>query len=328
DRNTSKLNTNLIKYLDNQNVLITGGAGSIGSELVKQIYNTNSKKIILFDNNETELFRLLLNFKKQKVIPILGDICDEEYLRSIIKKFKIDYVFHAAAYKHLSILENNFQSAIKNNLIGTISVLKSLNKNVKNFTLISTDKAANPISNLGISKRLAEIFTLSWKKNKTSVVRFGNVFASRGSVLEVFLNQLKNNHPLTVSHRLVSRYFMSIKEACNLVLQTNSLNFKNSIYLLNMGKPIKIIKIAESLLKFFRLNEYPIKYTYLKKGEKINEILSSSNKKFKTKHKDIFVIKEKNYSEKKVNEFFNFLISNFEFIEKKNIQRKIKKFIN
>ena len=327
-RKTSNLDNKLIKYLNNKSILITGGAGSIGSELAKQIYNINCKKIIIYDNNETEIFRLLLNFNKKKIVPILGDICDEKYLRSIIKKFKVDYVFHAAAYKHLGILENNFKSAIKNNLIGTINVLNSLNKNVKNFILISTDKAANPTSNLGISKRLAEIFTLYWKKNKTSVVRFGNVFGSRGSVLEVFFNQIKNKSPLTVSHKQVTRYFMSIKEACNLVIQTGSLNNKNAIYLLNMGDAIKIKTIADNLLNFLELKNYPIIFTKLKRGEKINEVLSSSSKKINTKHKDIFLVKEKIYKYEKVKLFFEDLITNFDKVDRRKYQSKIKKFFN
>lgn len=326
-RKTSNLDNKLIKYLNNKSVLITGGAGSIGSELVKQIHNINCKKIIIYDNNETEIFRLLLNFNKKKIIPILGDICDEKHLKSIIKKFKVDYVFHAAAYKHLGILENNFKSAIKNNLLGTINVLNSLNKNVKNFILISTDKAANPTSNLGISKRLAEIFTLYWKKNKTSVVRFGNVFGSRGSVLEVFFNQIKNKSPLTVSHKQVTRYFMSIKEACNLVIQTGSLNNKNGIYLLNMGDAIKIKTIADNLINFLELKNYPIIFTKLKKGEKINEVLSSSSKKINTKHKDIFLVKEKIYKYETVKLFFEDLITNFDKVCRREYQSKIKKFI-
>ena len=296
--------------------------------MVKQIYNINCKKIIIYDNNETEIFRLLLNFNKKKIVPILGDICDEEYLKSTIKKFKVDYVFHAAAYKHLGILENNFRSAIKNNLFGTIHVLNALNKNVKNFILISTDKAANPKSNLGISKRLAEICTLYWKKNKTSVVRFGNVFGSRGSVLEVFFNQIKNKSPLTISHKQVTRYFMSVKEACNLVIQTGSLNNKNAIYFLNMGDAIKIKTIADNLLNFLKLKNYPIIFTKLKKGEKINEVLTSSSKKVNTKHNDIFLVKEKKYKYEEVKKFFEDLIRNFDKVDGKKYQDKIKKFIN
>lgn len=326
NRNTSKINKKLINYLYNRNILITGGAGSIGSELARQICNAGSKKVVIYDNNETELFRASQNISNKNVEYVLGDINDKEYLKKILRKYKIQYVFHAAAYKHLNILENNFENAIKNNLFGTLNVLNSLNDNVKSFILISTDKAANPKSYLGISKRLAEIITQNWKKNKTSIVRFGNVFGSRGSVLEVFFNQIQKNIPLTITHKSVSRYFMSIKEACNLVLQTNSLNNKNGIFILDMRKPIKIQEIARNFLKFLNIENYPIRYTKLNKGEKINEILSFSKVIFKTKHKDIFFVKEKNYNIQNIRKLIFYLEKNINSISIKKFNQKISNF--
>ena len=327
DRKTSKINKELISYLHNRNILITGGAGSIGSELARQICNAGSKKVIIYDNNETELFRTSQNITNKNAEYILGDINDKEYLKKIIKKYKIQHVFHAAAYKHLNMLENNFENAIKNNLFGTLNVLNSLNNNVKSFILISTDKAVNPKSYLGISKRLAEIVTQNWKKNKTSIVRFGNVFGSRGSVLEVFFNQIHKNIPLTITHKSVSRYFMSIKEACNLVLQTNSLNSKNGIFILDMGRPIKILEIAKNLLKFLNMENYPIHYTKLNKGEKITEILSYSKVIFKTKHKDIFFVKEKNYSTQNIVKLISHLEKNINSISTQKFNQKISNFL-
>ena len=327
DRNTSKINKKLISYLYNKNILITGGAGSIGSELAYQICNAGSKKVIIYDNNETELFRTSQNITNKNAKYVLGDINDKEYLKKIIKKNKIQHVFHAAAYKHLNILENNFENAIKNNLFGTLNVLNSLNDNVKSFVLISTDKAVNPKSYLGISKRLAEIITQNWKKNRTSIVRFGNVFGSRGSVLEVFFSQIHKNIPLTITNKSVSRYFMSIKEACNLVLQTNSLNNKNGIFILDMGRPIKILKIAKNLLKFLNMENYPIHYTKLNKGEKITEILSYSKVIFKTKHKDIFFVKEKNYSTQNIVKLISHLEKNINSISTQKFNQKISNFL-
>ena len=327
DRNTSKINKKLISYLYNKNILITGGAGSIGSELAYQICNAGSKKVIIYDNNETELFRTSQNITNKNAKYVLGDINDKEYLKKIIKKNKIQHVFHAAAYKHLNILENNFENAIKNNLFGTLNVLNSLNDNVKSFVLISTDKAVNPKSYLGISKRLAEIITQNWKKNRTSIVRFGNVFGSRGSVLEVFFNQIHKNIPLTITNKSVSRYFMSIKEACNLVLQTNSLDNKNGIFILDMGKPIKILEIAKSLLKFLNLENYPIHFTKLNKGEKISESLSLSKTIFKTKHKDIFFVREKNYNIQNIAKLISYLEKNINSISIKKFDQKISNFL-
>ena len=328
NRKTSKINKKLIKYLINSNVLITGGAGSIGSELALQICNTGSKKVIIYDNNETELFRTSKYILNKNAKFILGDINDNEYLKKIIQKYKIQHVFHAAAYKHLGILEDNLESAIKNNLFGTINVLNALNDKVKSFVFISTDKAADPKSYLGLSKRLAEVVTQNWKKNKTSIVRFGNVFGSRGSVLEVFFDQINKNIPLTITHKSASRYFMSIKEACNLVLQTNSLNNKKGIFILNMGNPIKILIIAHSLLNFLNIKNYPISFTKLNKGEKIEEILSISKFIYKTNHKDIFLVKEKNYSNKKLVELLFFLKKNMSEFSELKFKKKITSFLN
>ena len=152
-REPSKINSKLIKYLNKTNILITGGAGSIGSELASQVCKTKVNKIIIFDNNETELFRTVKKIDNQKIVPVLGDINDKTFLKKIIKKNAITHVFHAAAFKHVGLLENNVFYAIKNNIIGTLNVLEALNSKVKSFVLISTDKAASPVNILGISKK-------------------------------------------------------------------------------------------------------------------------------------------------------------------------------
>lgn len=332
NREISKIDNKLIGYLNGSVVLVTGGAGSIGSEIARQISKTKVKKIILFDNNETSLFRTLNTFvNRKKVIPVLGDINDEFFLKRTIKKFSVMHVFHAAAYKHVNILEGNIINAVKNNILGTLTLLKSINDNVKSFTFISTDKAAHPKNNLGITKRLSEILCFYYihlflKKTKLTVVRFGNVFASNGSAIELFVEQLQKNLPLTVTSKNVKRFFMSAKEASNLVLQSVGLKcFDNSVFVLNMGKPIKIIDLAKNILKFFNKKNYPIKIIGLKKGEKISEKLSLSNKIYKTSHKDIFITREKKYSIYAVKMLIEFLEKNLYNEDK--IKKYLKKFL-
>ena len=313
NRNISSVNNNLIKYLNKSSILITGGAGSIGSEITLQILKTNCKKIVIFDNDETALFNLNRKLENKKIIiPVLGDINDTNYLKEIIQKHKIKHIFHAAAYKHVNLLEKNYIAAIKNNIFGTISLLKSLNDKILTLTIISTDKAAFPKNNLGITKRVSELisqyYLINNKKIKLSIVRFGNVFGSQGSAIEIFINQIKKNIPITITSKKAKRYFMSIKEATNLVLQSVSLkNKKNGIFILNMGKPNLMTTIAKKLLEFFDIYNYPIKFIKLKKGEKTIEKLSISKNKYKTKHKDIFIVNEKKYEDFKVKKLLSFI---------------------
>ncbi len=332
-REPSKINPKLIKYLNKTNILITGGAGSIGNELAKQVCKTNVNKIILFDNNETELFRAVKKIDNQKIIPILGDINDKMFLKDVIRNNNISHVFHAAAYKHVNLLESNISYAVKNNILGTLSVLEALSQKVKSFVLISTDKAANPVNILGISKKISEIISFYYKQKKLkqlklSVVRFGNVFGSRGSAIEIFLEQISNKQPLTVTNKNAERFFMSIKEACNLVLQCGSLKSRNNgIFIFKMGKPIKIIKIVNDLLKYYELKNYPINYIGLKKGEKLKEILTNSKKINKTNHKDIMLVYEKIYQNDKVQNLINFLKKNIDKSSNETIIKRLKEFI-
>ena len=300
DRKNSRINDKLIKYLDSSNVLITGAAGSIGTELVLQVIKTKAKKIICLDINETELFRLKndLSFDK-RINFVLCDINESKNLKKILIKNNINQIFHAAAYKHVDMLENNLDAAIKNNISGTLSLIKSLNNKVKNLIFISTDKAAKPVNILGITKRFSELMLLYFsKKIKTNftIVRFGNVFGSRGSAIEIFENQIKSSLPITLTNLKAERYFMSITEACNLVMQSSQLKSRGDIYILNMGKQVKIYDIIKKMLNFYNLKDYPILKTKLKKGEKLKEILTTSREKIKTLHPDIFGITEKKIS--------------------------------
>ena len=313
DRKISKINFSLLNTLQKKNILITGGAGSIGSELCLQVSKINPKKIVLFDHDETALFNIQRKMKSianTNVVCILGNINDTNFLRKTIKDHKISDIYHAAAYKHVSVLEQNPLKAIQNNIFGTISVLKSISSTVNNITIISTDKAAKPKNVLGLTKRIAEIVSQNYFLNfnlpkiKLSIVRFGNVFGSQGSAVQIFTEQLSKGQPVTISDYRAERYFMSIKEACNLVLQGSQIKIKkNSIIVLKMGKPIKILNIIKRIIKLFNINEKNVSIikTGLKSGEKLSEKISVSKLFFKTKHPDILQISEPIYSSEQVN---------------------------
>ena len=306
--------------IKNKNILVTGAGGSIGSELCRQIEVLRPKKIIAIDFSEIAIFNLK-KYKLKNIKYILADITDMKTMNKIFIQNNIDHVFHAAAYKHLNILENNVSSAIKNNIIGTYNVLKSSIINNSNFTFISTDKAADPTSILGKSKRFAEIicqyFRSRNKKIEINIVRFGNVFGSLGSAVPTFIEQINNNQEITITDKRVKRYFMTIKEACLLVLETVNLRIKNKTFILNMGKPVKIINIIKFLIKLKKdINpdfKFKIKEIGLQKGEKINEKLISNKEKLIKINKNIFIIKEKKINENSIKK----IISNFENPETK-----------
>ena len=328
-----------LKKLVHKNIMITGGAGSIGSELCSQVLKTKFKKLIIYDQNENNVFYLKLKLKKfikgNNIEFIVGDISNTAKLKSIIKNKNIDKVFHAAAYKHVELSENNIHECLYNNIFGTISVVNSLGKSVKNFTLISTDKAAAPISVMGFSKRITEIIVQNLflkdqlKKINLSIVRFGNVFGSDGSAIKVFEKQLKEGNPLTITNKKATRYFMTIEEACTLVLNSSSMNSKKGIYVLEMGKPIQIIRLVDELIKFFNINknEVKIKIIGLKKGEKLKEILSVSKNKIRTNFSNIYEYLEPNYPNYKINRLLNTLKNSLIKTNEKKTIMIIKKFL-
>lgn len=290
---------NLNRY-KNKTVLITGGAGSIGSEICKQLLILNPKKIIIIDQSEYNIYLLNQKINNKKIHTYLLDINNTKILRNIILKNKVNFIFHAAAYKHVNLLENNQIVGIKNNLIGTLSVLKSIKKLKINFTLISTDKAVYPKNILGITKRASELVALNcalkknFIKSKINIVRFGNVFGSQGSAIETFVNQIKNQKDLTLTSYNMKRYFMSIREACNLVLQSAILDYQNKIFVLEMGNQIKIFSLIKKILKFYGKSEkeYKIKIIGRNSGEKSSEKLAYSKKMTKTQINNLLVSNE------------------------------------
>ena len=307
----------LSKKIKNKNILITGGGGSIGSALCLEILKHNPKKLYILDNSEISLYNILKKVENIKAISykklnfILGDCSDIDFLLHKFRLIKIDDIYHAAAYKHVSFGEENLYSIIKNNILGTKAVLElGIKKKIKNFIFVSTDKAVNPKSVLGYTKKIGECLVNIYskkininKKTKFTVVRFGNVIGSSGSVIPLFLDQIKKTKPLTVTHMEVRRYFMSISEAVQLIINSSYLNRKNfNIFALDMGDQIKIYDIASRII---RLSGYtiknsnningdiPIKIIGLKKGEKIKEEIALGTNLKKTSNSKIMLCDEK-----------------------------------
>ncbi len=340
NRPKSNINQNLfIKEIKNQSILVTGGGGSIGSEICVQLFRFKPKTLYILDNSEINLFKTINKLKDlkktflTKIIPVLGDCSDKNFILNSFKKREIDLIFHAAAYKHVNFGEENIYSIIKNNIFGTREIIElSVKKNVKKFVFISSDKAVNPKSNLGYTKKIGEILTNDYykfysKKIKTSftIVRFGNVIGSSGSVIPIFLDQLSKNKQLTLTHKKVQRYFMSVEEAVELVLQSSFMTKKGlKIFALDMGKQIKIFDIAKRIILLSGntlkdskniKGDIPIKIIGLKKGEKLSEEITLGKNLVRTKHPKILLceenLKNSNYKERIFNLEKNITIDRF-----------------
>ena len=301
--------TKLGSHYDDKNILITGAGGSIGSNIVFQLLNSNYKKLILVDNSEYNLFKLSNKINLSKKISLsLLDFSDSDKISKLIIDNKIDYIFHAAAYKHVPIIESNFFSAIKNNLISTYDFMKlCMSLKVPFFCLVSSDKAVRPTNIMGSTKRLAELSLLYFVNSKNNfntkfcAVRFGNVINSSGSVMPLFKKQIQNNLPVTITHKEIIRYFMTIEEAANLVLNVLKISNGGEIFLLNMGNPIKLIDLAKLMIQFSGkkikqqedFDGIEIKIIGLRPGEKLYEELLVDNKSIPTSIKNIYQSDEK-----------------------------------
>lgn len=301
-RETIKLDHEGISdYLEGKIVLVTGGGGSIGSELCRQISKFNPKKLIIFDiyeNNAYEIQNeLKRNYQNLNLITLIGSVRDKGRLKELYTKYKPQIIFHAAAHKHVPLMEHSPAEAIKNNVVGTFNVAKLASEhNVERFVLISTDKAVNPTNVMGASKRMCEMIIQSMDKaSKTEfvAVRFGNVLGSNGSVIPLFKKQIANGGPVTLTHKDITRYFMTIPEAAQLVIQAGAYAKGGEIFVLDMGEPIKIYDLAENLIKLsgFEPNkDIKIEVTGLRPGEKLyEELLMNEEGLMKTKHKKIFI---------------------------------------
>ncbi len=323
------------KLFKDKSILVTGGAGSIGLEISKQLLETKLKRLIVLDQSELNIYRLNQKIKSKKMQIILGNIQDRTLMKKIIHNKKIDYIFHTAAYKHVKYLEDNLYAAIKNNILGTLSLIEATKYKKIHFTFISTDKAVDPKTVLGITKRIGEILIThfannkNFKKAKFNIVRFGNVIGSDGSALPYFLNQIKQDLPISLTDKKMERYFMTIKEACELVLQSTKINTKNKILFLDMGKPVKIIYIIKKLFSILKKpnQKLKIKLTGNKFNEKISEKLTTKNIFNKTKYKKIYSVNEKKINNRKIDSALKEIIEKVGKSDNKELFKLMKNFI-
>lgn len=310
DRSTISLDqTPISNQILNNTVLVTGAAGSIGSELARQIIGFNPKKIIILDQAETPLHYLRAELDKlnsnSKIRTIIGDVRNKEILKEVFVNFKPEVVYHAAAYKHVPMMEDNPSQAIFANVIGTMNTAElAMEFGVKNFVFISTDKAVNPSNVMGASKRIAERciqgLSLIAKKEKRDIkyitTRFGNVLGSNGSVVPLFTEQIQNGGPITITHPDVIRYFMTIPEACQLVLEAGAMGNGGEIFIFDMGAPVKIIDLARKMIRLAGLipeRDIEIKTIGLRPGEKLyEELLNDNSKTVPTHNSKIMIAKD------------------------------------
>ena len=303
---------NLHDFLSGKTVMVTGAGGSIGSELVRQIANYHPKTLLLVERAEFFLFEINRELKSVNAetafIPLIADICDEARMREIFERYRPDIIFHAAAHKHVPLMEVNSVEAIKNNVFGTQLVARLAGEyGAASFVLISTDKAVNPTSIMGASKRVAEVVVQDLDQTfatKYVAVRFGNVLGSAGSVVPIFREQIRRGDALTVTHKDMTRYFMTIPEASQLVLQASALGDGGEIFILDMGQPVRIVELAEDMIRLSGLTPYEdidIEFTGIREGEKLFEELEITGENLlKTRNPKIFIGKIATYSRNEI----------------------------
>ena len=333
-------NSNITKLIENKVVLVTGGGGSIGSELCRQIMQYNPEKLVILDIYENTLYDIEIELKSRytsnKIEAIVGSVRDKKRLEQIFKEYNPYLVFHAAAHKHVPLMENSPLEAIKNNEFGTYNVVNMCDKyDTNKFILISTDKAVNPTNIMGATKRLCEMIIQA--KNKVSkteyvAVRFGNVLGSNGSVIPLFKKQIAAGGPITVTDKEITRYFMTIPEAVGLIIQTITYAKGGEIFVLDMGQPVKIYDLATTLIKLSGLEPHvdiQIEVVGLRPGEKLyEELLMEEEGLDKTDHEKIFIAQPSDITmehiKEKLNELDNILKDeNYNEIKLKNVIQKV-----
>jgi FlaA1/EpsC-like NDP-sugar epimerase len=310
-RDVINTNTSCSEDFRNKTVLITGGGGSIGSELCRQVLRLAPKEVIVLDNSEFSVYEIdmelnnLVQTKELKTIikTLICDVEDRNRLDYLFSQHSIDYIYHAAAYKHVPLMEKNIEEVVTNNIVGTQNVIEMADKyTCKKFVLVSTDKAVNPTNVMGASKRVCEILMQNQaRESKTiySAVRFGNVLGSKGSVIPLFRKQIQSGGPITVTHPDMTRYFMTISEAVSLVIQASIIAKGGEIFILDMGKPVKIINLAKEMIHLSGLKsdqDIDIIFTGLRPGEKLFEELMLNKEKLEsTSNNKIFITQPFSY---------------------------------
>lgn len=329
--------------LRGKKIMITGSAGSIGSEIVKQIASYNPEELILIDQAETPQhdLRLIMHYEwpKIKAQTIVANIANYDRMETIFSKYRPEYVFHAAAYKHVPMMENNPSESIQNNIWGTKVIADlSVKYGVRKFVMISTDKAVNPTNVMGCSKRICEIYCQSlndklisdgnFKGTQFVTTRFGNVLGSNGSVIPLFEKQIKNGGPVTVTDPNIIRFFMLIPEACKLVLEAGTHGKGGEIFVFDMGKPVKIADLAKRMIKLSGATDIEIKYTGLRAGEKLyEEVLSTSENTLPSFHNKIRIAKVSKYNYEDINQQIEELVKISHDYKSMDIVRKMKEIV-
>ena len=330
----------LKKNIQGKNILITGAGGSIGSELCRQIIHLKPSKIVLFDHSEFNLYSIDFELNSMQindceVIPILSDVTNLNMVKSVISKNKIDTIYHAAAYKHVPMVEKNIVEGVYNNAIGTYNVALCAHEcEVENMVLISTDKAVRPTNIMGASKRFSELILqgLNTEKTKTcfSMVRFGNVLDSAGSVVPLFRKQIKEGGPVTVTHSKVTRYFMSIPEAVQLVLQAGAMAKGGDVFVLDMGEPVRILDLAYRMINLSGLSpitsenpegDIKVVFTGLRPGEKLYEELLIGHDVIQSEHPQIMQANEAKLSWEDVQKSISVIMESHQNLNDENISK-------
>jgi len=335
----------LSQHTTSKTVLVTGAGGTIGAELSRQISKLKPKKLILFELNELSLFsiheELTGKYKNLEIVPLLGNILDQKKLETVFKTFNVDTIYHAAAYKHVPLVESNICEGVRNNILGTLSVVKAtINEKVKNLVLISSDKAVRPTNIMGASKRFSELCLQVYKEKNSftnfSIVRFGNVLASSGSVIPKFKQQIMDGGPVTLTHNDVRRYFMTVPEAAQLVIQAGALGKNAEVFVLDMGESIKI---KDMIIKMINLSgqklkdennlegDIEIKVTGLRPGEKLYEELLIGDNPEKTIHPKIKKIQEPSISFDQFDRNINKLITHLDNQDSKQVKNLLDRVI-
>jgi UDP-N-acetylglucosamine 4,6-dehydratase len=311
------------KFIKEKKVLITGAGGSIGSEISRQCAFFGAKELILLDHSEFNLYQIAEELAEHSPKLVMQSVVNKDLLDATFEKYKPDIVIHAAAYKHVPLVEDNIHEAIVNNIIGTKNSIDcAIKHNVEKFVLISTDKAVRPTNVMGTTKRICELYAQNCVSDATEIVavRFGNVLGSSGSVIPKFKTQIENGGPVTVTHPEITRYFMLIPEACELVLQAASIGQGGEIFILDMGEPIKIVDLAQKMIELSGRDDVTIEFSGLRSGEKLYEELLISDSDTKTEYESITVAGRTEYNiEKLADDIEELLTSEDQLLKLKEI---------